>query len=187
MHPYAESISAICVAAAWCDGQITDLEKQTLDRIFIHLGFPRSEVMRRIGEAAEEGPSGEEIVVSEDQSLQKEYMRFALAVCLADGDLSKHKVDFLAKLANFLAISPGLLAELKSESEALLRPRDSEEIKGAPSRVEALLPPQRIVLGSETRREEPKSRDLKKETEIRKPLAEILFQGQDYGGEISLT
>ena len=187
MHPYAESISAICIASAWCDGQITDVEKQALDRILIHLGFSRAEVMRRIGEAVESGPSGENIDIPCDREMQTEYMRFALTVCLADGELSPHKVKFLAELANFLSIPKELLEEIKAQADSILQPRDQAAIQGAPSRIDALLPPKPITLSQNASGAPTQERDLAKEAQIRKPLAELLFQGQDYGGEVSLS
>ena len=187
MHPYAESISAICIASAWCDGQITDVEKQALDRIHIHLGFSRAEVMHRIGEAVEHGPSGENIDIPCDRAMQTEYMRFALTVCLADGELSPHKVKFLAELANFLSIPKELLEEIKAQADSILQPRDQAAIQGAPSRIDALLPPKPITLSQNASGAPTQERDLAKEAQIRKPLAELLFQGQDYGGEVSLS
>jgi hypothetical protein len=186
MHPHADSIAAICVASAWCDGQVTDLEKQALERIFVRLGYPRSEIMRRIGEAVEGGPSGESIAIPEGRTSQEEYMQFALTVCLADGPLSSHKVKFLAKLANFLSIPTGMLEALRQQAERLLRPQEAPSPDTAPARLETLLPQQRIALGAEAI-PSPSRRDVGAEVRVRKPLSELLYQGKDYGEEISLT
>lgn len=187
MHPFRESISAICIAAAWCDGDVNDHEKMALDRIHAQLGFTRPEIMERIGQALESGPSGESIEVPGDREVQKEFMRFALAVCLADGIIDPHEVNFLAKLANFLALPPELLYELRSKAEAILKPTDKVEVT-APQRIQALLPDQLIRLDETSESSEQIRRDLVREKErcVRKPLTELLYQGEDYGGEISL-
>ena len=119
--------------------------------------------------------------------MQTEYMRFALTVCLADGDLSPHKVKFLAELANFLAIPKELLEEIKAQADSILQPRDQAALEGAPSRIDALLPPKPITLSRSDSSGPSRQRDLGKETQISRPLAELLFQGKDYGGEVTLS
>jgi hypothetical protein len=187
MHPYADSIAAICVASAWSDGQITDMEKQALDRILVRLGFARPEVMRRIGEALEKGPSGESIYVPEDRQSQKEYMQYALTVCLADGQLNPPTIKFLAELANFLSIPKGLLEELKQQSEQLLAPKERAAPQTLPSRLDALLPPERIAFEETEDKLPPATRDMSQKTLIKKPLSQLLYKGEEYGEEISFS
>ena len=187
LHPFRESISAICIAAAWTKGSINDQEKMALDRIHVQLGFSRAETMDLIGQALESGPSGENIAIPGDPEVQKEFMRFALAVCFADGFLDPHEVNFLAKLANFLALPPNVLQELRDKAEAIVKPTDRAEIS-TPARLDALLPEQLIRLDVPPEEAEQIRRDLSRERALcaRKPLTELLYQGEDYGGEISL-
>lgn len=188
MHPYRESISAICIAAAWSDGHMEEFEKQALDRVHVQLGFDRAEIMERIGLAAKSGPSGESVEIPNDPQAQQEFMRFALAVCLADGTINDHEVVFLSKLANFLSITPQKLEELKSAAEKLLNPSKAALDDRPPDRIDALLPDQFIKLDQRAQSEQgkPAAKAYDPKDCVRKPLSELLYEGEDYGGELSL-
>lgn len=188
MYPFRDSISAICIAAAWSDGEISDFEKQALDRIHVQLGYSRAEIMERIGEASKSGPSGESVEIPNDEEAQQEFMRLALAVCLADGTVNQHEINFLSKLANFLSVSPAKLEELRQAAEGLLNPQDVRPESTAPDRIEALLPEQLIKLGDEAEETPGEKRETyDRKACTRKPLSELLYEGEDYGGELSLT
>jgi len=187
LEQFRESISAICIAAAWSDGKLEDYEKQALDRIHVQLGFSRAEIMGRIGEAIKSGPTQESVEIPNDTEAQKEFMRLALAVCLADGDVNSHEVNFLSKLANFLSLSSETLQDLREKAEQLLDPGNVPTEEVAPQRIEALLPEQKIKLDEE-HQESPSSRPRYDRKDCcRKPLSELLYEGEDYGGELSLT
>lgn len=187
MHQFHESISAICIAAAWSDGQMGEFEKQALDRIHVQLGYSRNVIMAKIGEALKSGPSGESVEIPNDPEAQQEFMRFALVICLADGEINEHEVVFLSKLANFLSISPQRLDELRAAAEQLLSPSKAALPTATPERIEALLPEQLIKLDEEASAtlSEPEKEAYNRNS-VRKPLSELLFKGEDYGGELSL-
>lgn len=188
MTQYRDSISAICVAAAWSDGNLGDLEKQALDRIHVQLGYGRPEIMKRIESAMKDGPSGESIEIPYAEEIQLEFMRFALVVCLADGDINQHEVNFLSKLANFLSVSPQKLEQLKQKAYSLLNPGQVSKTYTAPERIEALLPEQVIRLHDDQPHAASSRREkYDREKSTRKPLAELLYQGEDYGGELTLN
>lgn len=187
MHQFHESISEICIAAAWSDGYMGEFEKQALDRIHVQLGYPRNLIMIKIGEAEKSGPSGEAVDIPNDPEAQQEIMRFALVVCLADGNINEHEVNFLSKLANFLSISPQRLEELRSAAEQLLNPTKAALETAAPERLEALLPEQIIQLDQENSEAPVESKKSTYDPSCtRKALSELLFKGDDYGGELSL-
>jgi tellurite resistance protein len=187
MHEYSESISAICIAAAWSDGDLGDYEKQALDRIHVQLGYSRAQIMERIGDATKNGPSGESVEIPNDEEAQFEFMRLALAVCLADGTVNQHEVNFLSKLAQFLSVSPEKLEELRQAAEGLLNPQDVKQDDHVPERIEALLPEQLIKLGKEAEDVAAEKRETyNRKACTRKPLSELLYEGEDYGGELSL-
>ena len=187
MLQYRDSISAICIAAAWSDGTLGEMEKQALDRIHVMLEYPRYEIMERIGDAVKNGPSGESVDIPNDESIQLEFMRFALVVCLADGDINQHEVNFLSKLAGFLSVSREKLEYLKQKAQNLLNPGQTDRQYTAPERLEALLPEQKVKLAEETPTAAPKRETYDPKACTRKPLSELLFQGEDYGGELSLS
>lgn len=186
MLQYRDSISAICIAAAWCDGNLGDMEKQALDRIHVLLQYPRNEIMERIGRAITDGPSGESVDIPYDEEIQLEFMRFALVVCLADGNITTHEVNFLSKLANFLSVSPAKLEDLKQKAAALLNPGDVKKEATVPNRLDALLPEQLIRLHDEQVAANSPREKYDPEKCTRKPLSELLYQGEDYGGELTL-
>lgn len=188
MRQFRDSISAICIAAAWSDGQLSDFEKQALDRIHVQLDYSRSEIMDIIGNAASNGPSQDSVDIPYDPEAQLEFMRLALAVCLSDGSINNHEINFLSKLANFLSISREKLDELKQHAEGLLNPKDAREVATTPERIQALLPEQMIKLGDESEAEQsgPTRETYDPANCTRKPLSELLFEGEDYGGELSL-
>lgn len=186
MHPFRHSISSVCIAAAWADGEVDDLEKQALDRIHVQLGFSRPEIMEIIGQALQSGPTGESIEIPEDPALQREYMRLALAVCFADGGVNQHEVNFLAQLATFLNMPTAVMMELRGQAESLLRPHEANTAENQPERMKALLPDQVIRLDDASHEAAARNRQLELEKARcrRKPLSELLYEGQDYGGEI---
>jgi tellurite resistance protein len=187
MHQFRESISAICIAAAWSDGDVGDFEKQALDRIHVQLGFNRTQIMERIAQAMKHGPSRASVDIPNDEEAQLEFMRLALAVCLADGDVNQHEVIFLSKLANFLSVSPQKLEGLRRETESLLNPQNVRQETTAPERINALLPDQIISLDDGENIEVTTNRETyDPKACVRKPLSELLFEGDDYGDELSL-
>ena len=188
MHKFRDSISAICVAAAWADGAISEMEKQALDRVHVQLGFSRPEIMKRISQAVENGPSQDSVEVPTDEEAQTEFMRLALAVCLADAEMNEYKVNFLSKLAKFLSVSSAKLDEIKRAAEELLNPQDSKPKELPTERVKTLLPEQMIQLdlgGSQEPKQDAVNHNEASST--RKPLSELLYRGDDYGGELSLS
>ena len=164
-----------------------EFEKQALDRIHVQLGYSRAQIMERIGDASKSGPSGESVEIPNDPEAQLEFMRLALAVCLADGDINNHEVNFLSKLANFLSITPAKLDELKQAANQLINPQEVRPETVLPDRIEALLPEQLIKLGDDEESDSSKPREsYDRSACTRKPLSELLYQGEDYGGEVSL-
>ena len=186
-HPHRKVIADIAFAAAWADGSVCDHEKQALDRIFVHLGYQRSEIMAKI-QSAMERPSLDPIDLPDDPSVRLEIMRYALAVTLADGQLAETEVNFLAQLTTHLGISSQTLAILKGEAEILVGDRGGQGNYSLVERVEALLPPENKLKLDPGIEHQPAPREGVSEDTVssRLALSKLVYQGEEFGEKLDL-
>ncbi len=188
MNRYRDATAAVLFAAAWCDGDISDFEKQALDRVLQKLGFSRAEIMQMIA-AALEGPSQDAIEIPDEPELGPQVMRYALAVGLADGQLSENEVGFLAKLAGHLRLSSAALDALKAEAEGLVADHaDTPQGSDRFDRVEALLPDAKVQLADQAVEHTPPVRARPEDAAAQGQLTEekLLYRGEKFGDELEL-
>ncbi len=163
-----ESIAATIFAAAWADGVVTDQEKMALDRVLVELGFDRGEIMNRIARALE-APKWDPIPMPEDTALKERVMRYALAVCLADGALNEDEVNFLHRLAEYLKMSAQSLNQLKVTAEKVMADREADSGRFFFEKATLAKIDQRVELAPED--EEDSDR-------------RTVYEGESFGGEI---
>lgn len=177
---------SISVAAAWADGGVEDFEKQSLDRIMVSLGYSRSEIMTRIGQALE-GPDLEPIELPVDPNLCVQTMRYALAVTLSDAALSAAEVNFLAKLAEHLGLDAKTLEALRAEAEGMVSERRAEGLIKPFERLESLPPEARVQLTDAEFDQKPSLEPREGEVVTRGVLEpKVLYEGEGFGGQLEL-
>ncbi len=108
---------------AWSDGEVSNIEKSTINRILRNLGLNLSTIMEEMNRRLEQPPGKIDLAAANlDRKTLLETVKFLIALCFCDDRLDPRELDIIERLALKLKISADELDALRIQAQHFLDP-----------------------------------------------------------------